>query len=81
MGYSPVRTGWGYPPRMDCTWTGYAAGGTPLDFPREDFLVSDTFKFLTKTHNKFRPVSSISSIHETNKKTTTMSSLCCNNLY
>ena len=31
VGVSPlIRTGWRYPPGIVVTWTGYAAGGTPL---------------------------------------------------
>ena len=34
MGVRPGRTGWGSPPEMVGTWTGYAAGGTPLAVSR-----------------------------------------------
>ena len=62
MGYPPPDLGWGTPPDLGwctppdlacgtpLTWdiasTCYAAGGMPLAFTQEDFLVSDIFLFV-----------------------------------
>ena len=39
LGYPPTMSGWGYPPPPTIASTCYAAGGMPLAFTQEDFLV------------------------------------------
>ena len=56
MGYSPIKTGLGYPPprREIGRQSSCAAGGMPLAFTQEDFLVKNNLNVFSQL--KFGPL-------------------------